>query len=224
VLDIALFAELFATSRLAPWLLQPHALWLAVAAISALGGSLLMLAQKDLRRLLVLSTIEDMGFLLLAVVSSTELGAQGAVIAALVHALAKSLLFISISSLEEGGGFAPDASGMANLYPISSAGFLFGMLAMLGVPPLLGFSSRWRIYETALQSGPAVLLIFLLSSGFALIAYVLTCARVWFGSPAEAKSASEPLAVRVTIVALIVLLLIAGLWPSGLTALAGGIQ
>ncbi len=36
-----------------------------------------------------------------------------------------------------------DARGLASRYPVSAAGFFAGMLAMLGIPPLLGFAGRW---------------------------------------------------------------------------------
>ena len=39
---------------------------------------------------------------------------------------------------------------------------------MLGVPPLMGFLGRWRLYEAALQIHPALAAVFILSSIFAL--------------------------------------------------------
>ena len=59
------------------------------------------------------------------------------------------------------------------------------MLAMLGIPPTLGFIGRWRLYETALQIGPGRWPIFILSSILALIAYVLALTRALVGSGAD---------------------------------------
>ena len=58
------------------------------------------------------------------------------------------------------------------------------MLAMLGVPPLLGFLGRWRLYDAALQFHPALAAVFILSSILALVAYVLALTRNWWG-PAQ---------------------------------------
>jgi multicomponent Na+:H+ antiporter subunit A len=225
VVDIAVFGELYLVSQAAPWILTPRGLWLEVAVASALGGSLLMLAQRSLKRLLVLSTVEDLGFLLLGVQSASALGLKGALLGAAVHAVAKALLFISISAPEADGLLDCETAGLANRYPISAAGFLFGMLAMLGVPPTLGFAARWRLYETAGQVHPLLLLAFLLSSAFALIAYALALTRVWWGPPgANEPPAREPWLQRGTLLLLIGLLLAAGLRPGALEALTGGIR
>ena len=60
-------------------------------------------------------------------------------IAASTHALAKALLFICLAAPEADGALdtaKPSASPRA--IPVSAFGFLFGMLAMLGIPPTLG--------------------------------------------------------------------------------------
>jgi formate hydrogenlyase subunit 3/multisubunit Na+/H+ antiporter MnhD subunit len=70
--------------------------------------------------------------------------------------------------------------------------------------------------------------VFISSSVFALIAYVLTLTRIWWGpreDPAALSSSQqsrEPLALRATIIALVALLLIAGIWPYGVQIFSGG--
>jgi len=223
VVDIAAFGELWLTVQKAPWIATPPALWLGLALLTALTGALLMLVQRDLKRLLVLSTIEDLGFLLLGTASLSQVGISGALVGAVVHALAKALLFICLSAPEAAGDLKPDSVGLTRLYPVSGGGFVFGMLAMLGVPPTLGFIARWKLYETALLSGPWVLALFVMSSMFALIAYVLALTNFWWGpGTAENKSRKEPALLRVTVIVLVVLLLAGGFWPNALHALTWG--
>jgi multicomponent Na+:H+ antiporter subunit D len=113
---------------------------------------------------------------------------------------------------------------------VSAFGFLFGMLAMLGIPPTLGFIGRWRLYETALQINPLLLTVFILSSIFALIAYVLALTRVWWGPASDSdapqtdgmSSNKEPFLLQTTIVVLAVVLLVAGVWPDALQMLQWG--
>jgi formate hydrogenlyase subunit 3/multisubunit Na+/H+ antiporter MnhD subunit len=226
VLDIVAFAEFQLLAQSHPAFLAPHGFWIALALASSLLASSLMLTQRNLKRLLALSTIEDMGFLLLGVTSATELGIRGALFAATVHALAKALLFISLSAPENDGALHDDARGLATRYPMSAAGFLAGLLAMLGVPPMLGFAGRWRLYQTASEMNHWLLAGFILSSMFALVAYVLTLTRCWWG-PAESDAepqGSEPLSLKLAILGLIVVLLAGGLWPNALLALAGRLQ
>jgi formate hydrogenlyase subunit 3/multisubunit Na+/H+ antiporter MnhD subunit len=227
VVDIAAFGELYLVAAAYPELLTPHALWIGLAIASSLVAALLMLTQRNLKRLLALSTIEDMGFLLLGVSSASALGMRGALFAATVHALAKALLFISLSAPEADGALTNDARGLASRYPVSAAAFLAGMLAMLGVPPLLGFAGRWRLYQTAAQMNHWLLAGFVLSSMFALLSYVLCLTRCWWG-PRDAEdvaaATAETLPLRFAMVGLIVVLLAGGLWPDVLLALTRGIQ
>lgn len=223
VLDIVAFGEFLLFAQAHPEYLLPHGFWITLALASSLLASCLMLTQRNLKRLLALSTIEDMGFLLLGVTSATELGMKGALIAAMVHALAKALLFVSLSAPENDGALREDIRGLASRYPMSAAGFLVGMLAMLGVPPMLGFAGRWRLYQTAAEINHWLLAAFVLSSMFALVAYVLTLTRCWWGPEAsgEEVQGTEPLSLKLAILGLIVVLLAGGLWPNALLALAG---
>jgi multicomponent Na+:H+ antiporter subunit A len=227
VVDIAAFGEFYLTAISHPELLSPSGVWIGAAVASSLAASLLMLTQRNMKRLLALSTIEDMGFLLLGIASASELGFKGALFAATVHALAKALLFISLSAPEADGTLTNNARGLATRYPVSAAGFLVGMLAMLGVPPLLGFAGRWRLYQTAAGMNHWLLAGFILSSMFALLAYVLCLTRCWWG-PRDAEdvnaSTAETLPFRLAVVGLIVVLLAGGLWPDALLALVRGIQ
>ncbi len=225
VVDIAAFGELLVTAQGSPAMLEPR-LWIAVAAGTSLVAALLMITQRSLKRLLVLSTVEDIGFLFLGIASARTLGFSGAVIGAATHAMAKALLFGCLAGPEADGRLGSEG-GLARDYPVSAFGFLFGMLAMLGVPPMLGFVGRWRLYETALQIDPALLAVFVLSSALALIAYVLALTRMWWG-PADdvvgSKSVrnKEPLLLQAALVALVVALLVPGIWPGILPLLTGG--
>jgi multicomponent Na+:H+ antiporter subunit D len=225
VVDMAAFGEFWMASQTNPSLLTPSSLILGVAAATSLIAALLMLSQRSLKRLLVLSTIEDAGFLLLGLACATELGATGAILAACTHAIAKTLLFACLSAPEADGALADAPVALATRYPVSAFGFLFGMLAMLGVPPTLGFLGRWRLYQSAMEISPLLLGVFVLSSILALIAYVLALTRNWWGPPQSADPparASEPLALRGAIVALVSILLVAGVWPHILELLQWG--
>ena len=117
-------------------------------------AAVLMLAQRSIKRLLVLSSIEDFGFLLLGIASIRSLGQDGVLLAAASHALGKSLLFIAIAAPERDGALARGDTGLAGRYPLSAFGFLMGMLTLLGVPPMLGFAGRWKLYQLALAYIP----------------------------------------------------------------------
>jgi NADH:ubiquinone oxidoreductase subunit 5 (subunit L)/multisubunit Na+/H+ antiporter MnhA subunit len=228
VVDMAAFGEFLIGAQTNPLLLTPQPLFFYAATLTSLLAALLMLTQRSLKRLLVLSTIEDVGFLLLGVASADVLGMQGAIIAASTHALAKALLFICLAAPEADGALAVEPVALAARYPVSAFGFLFGMLAMLGIPPTLGFIGRWRLYSAAYEVGFCPLTIFILSSILALIAYTLALTRNWWGPPPDPppqaqtlEVAREPFLIKAVIVALVAVLLIAGIWPHGVQILMG---
>jgi NADH:ubiquinone oxidoreductase subunit 2 (subunit N) len=102
------------------------------------------------------------------------------------------------------------------------------MLAVLGIPPTLGFIGRWRIYETAAQEGKVWLAVLVAASMIALIAYVRALTGTWWGaSPAETPRASTTMETGVGntwVVLLAAALVIAGVMPFGLEIMLRGIR
>jgi NADH:ubiquinone oxidoreductase subunit 5 (subunit L)/multisubunit Na+/H+ antiporter MnhA subunit len=226
VVDMAAFGELFLIVNARPTLFAPQAVLLYAAVATSFVAALLMITQRSLKRLLVLSTVEDVGFLLLGLASVSALGASGALYAAATHSLAKALLFVCLSGPEANGALTDKSAGLATRYPVSAFGFLFGMLAMLGIPPTIGFLGRWRLYETAAQIGWPLAAIFILSSILALVAYVLALTRSWWGpAPNEEEppnTTAEPLLLKASIVIMVTIILAVGIWPGLLGMLHWG--
>ncbi len=229
VVDMAAFGEFWTKAQEFGGFAGMQSILLSAAAATSFIAALLMLTQKSLKRLLVLSTIEDAGFLLLGIACGTQLGMQGAMLASATHALAKTLLFACLSAPERAGEL-DQMGGLAGRFPFSGFGFLFGMLAMLGVPPLLGYAGRWRLYESALLIHPGLAAVLILSSILALIAYVLALTKQWWGpnpypdAKPECKTCPkrEPFLIKTVVVALVVVLVAAGSWPGLLQLLEGG--
>jgi multicomponent Na+:H+ antiporter subunit A len=227
VVDMAAFGELYIAVNACPSLFTPQGMLIGAAAATSLLAALLMITQRSLKRLLVLSTVEDAGFLLFGLASATTLGTTGALYAAVTHALAKALLFACLCSPEADGALSDSSAGLAARYPVSAFGFLFGMLAMLGVPPTIGFMGRWRLYETAVQIGWPLAAVFIISSILALVAYVLALTRNWWGpganeDPPKVIEKTEPLLLKATIVIFVAIVLAAGIWPSLLEVVRWG--
>jgi multicomponent Na+:H+ antiporter subunit A len=239
IIDMAAVGELSLRAQLDPALFTPRGPWLIIAALTSLTAALLMIAQRNMKRLLVLSSIEDCGFLLLGIASISTLGQEGVFLAAASHAMGKSLLFIAIASPERDGALARGDSGLAVRYPLSAFGFLMGMLALLGVPPILGFAGRWKLYEAALQIHPALLAGFVCASMVSLVAYVNAFTGVWWGSPSQEEKRISTIAgtqwylpppKRASIILSTVILLLiagllgAGLWPQFFMQAFSGVQ
>jgi hydrogenase-4 component F len=117
-------------------------------ASMAVAGALL-LGQRDLKRMLAYSSVEQMGILALAI----GLGA-GATFAALLHlvnnALAKGGLFLAVGNLHRafGGKTTDEVRGALRRLPISGTVFMLSVFAVTGSPPFGLFVSELLILKS----------------------------------------------------------------------------
>ncbi len=224
VVDMAAFGELWTLRQTEPWIFLPAGPWLILGILTALTGAVLMLPQRQVKRLLAFSTLEDLGYLTVALAAGGALGLKGALVGAAAHSLAKALLFSSLIAPEAEGPLSTSRRGLARRYPVSAFGFLVGSLAMSGVPPTLGFVARWRIYLATYGFGTWAIAALLLATGLALLAYSRVLIQVWWGENDTASPPrNEALPLIIALVALALVILISGCWPGLLSALAPAI-
>jgi hydrogenase-4 component B len=137
---------------------------LAVGALSAVGGVVYALFQHDLKRLLALHSIENVGIIVLGIGACLVLRARGAdewaafaLAAALLHtvnhAVFKALLFLGAGAFERAvGSLEIDRlGGLLRRMPWTGAAFFVGALAIAGLPPLNGFASEWLTLQALLH-------------------------------------------------------------------------
>ena len=226
VVDVAAFAELIALRQQAAWLFSPTWPWVTLALLSAVGGAVLALAQRDVKRMLAFSTITGAGFLVLGIALGGPVGLAGATVGAAADALSKALLFSAVAGAErEGKSLLLSARGVARKHPLASAGFLLGALATLGVPLTPGFAGHWRIYVTALDAAWPFLALLIVATILSILAYIRVVALVWWGGkpgeeplppdqrPAVSVWASEPRLLMIAIAGLFAAVLVTGLLP-----------
>jgi hydrogenase-4 component F len=142
-----------------------HTLLLIFGAISVLVAGLLMIVQRDLKRLLAYSSIEHMGIVAIGVGLGGALGLYGALLHAFNHSVAKTLLFFTTGNVREHFGTLrmDRIRGMAHALPWTSSGLVIGSLAIVGMPPFGLFVSEFIILTAAFtQANYAVAIIVLI--------------------------------------------------------------
>ena len=160
------------------------------AAGSILLGGVGAVSRADLDGVLAFSSIGQIGFVVLplgvaATVSQVRaLGIAAALIYALNHGLAKSMLFLASGTIKDAVGSVDfDAlGGLARRTPVLSAGFFIGALALIGIPPLSGFFGKFLVFQTAASGDVAGGAGTTLVLGLALFGAILTIAyftRAW---------------------------------------------
>jgi hydrogenase-4 component B len=142
--------------------------WLLIAAglTSGILGVLFALVQHDLKRLLALSSVENIGIITMGVgvgilginsasPSLTVLGFGGALLHVLNHALFKGLLFLGAGSILHASGTVKidGLGGLLRRMPWTGTTFLIGAVAISALPPLNGFASELLIYLGVFQGG-----------------------------------------------------------------------
>ena len=138
---------------------------LTVGGTSAVLGVLSALMQRDLKRLLAFSTIENIGIVFIGLGLALAFKANGmaaaaalALTAALLHAfnhsLFKSLLFFGAGAVLTATGERDieKLGGLIRTMPQTAFLFLGGCLAISALPPLNGFVSEWLTFQAVLLS------------------------------------------------------------------------
>jgi multicomponent Na+:H+ antiporter subunit D len=227
IVDIGAFLELFHLRTEAPYLFEGYiTIWMVIAILCMLAGAVLALAQNNVKRMLAFSTIDDMGYLLIGLLAGTDIGLAGTLIAAICHAVFKLCLFGAVAVVEkfENKDLTLTGShGLAARYPISSTVFILSALGMIGVPPLLGFSGRWRLYLSGYELGGFMLAATMaLATGLALLYYVRVIHKVWLGQPAANAKNREPITVKIVLMIFVIAMLVFGLMPGWITGLLAG--
>ncbi len=127
--------------------------WLAVIAIIA--GSIMALAQTDLRRMLGFLIVAEVGYM----VGGAWLANQTGLIGSIFHIVSDAFmtlclfLFAGIVFLHAGVRRIRDMQGLFHTMPVTMFGFTVGALAMIGVPPTCGFFSKWYLINGGIEAG-----------------------------------------------------------------------
>lgn len=145
-----------------------------IGAITALLGSLIAIAQFDIKRILAYSTIAQLGYMMIG------LGVGGPAVGIfhlITHAFFKALLFLGAASVIHGTSGEQDIrymGGLRKFMPITFATYTIGMLALCGFPLFSGFWSKDEILVNAFQWGPSRLPFYIGAFSALLTAFYMT--------------------------------------------------
>ncbi len=160
-----------------------------VASITILYGSIRALQQDDLKRRLAFSTISQVSYIALGMSLADQ---PLAVIGGLVHlvhqGLMKITLFFCAGNLAETLGIhrISEMNGVARRMPFTMAAFSVGALGMIGIPPTVGFVSKWYLGLGGLAAGNWWVVAVLAVSSLLNACYFLPIlTRAWFGKQQE---------------------------------------
>lgn len=212
--------------------------WQQMLAVLAVGslliGNLAAIAQTNLKRMLAFSTIAQMGFVLIGLMSGVVNGntnsaanAYSSAMFYMVTYVLTTLASFGVILLLARDGFESeeiaDLAGLNQRSPLYAGVMAVCMLSLAGIPPLVGFYAKLAVLQALIASGQAVdigLAVFAVMMSLIGTFYYLRVIKVmYFDEPITATTVSAPAEVRVVLSLNAALILVLGLLPGGLMTL-----
>lgn len=158
--------------------------------LSALGivyGSVMAMAQKEMRRMLAYSSVAQIGYIGLGIGLANPLGLIGAVLHVMNHALMKACLFLVTGNFRLKLGHSNISrltEAIRQKMPWTTAAFAVAALSMVGLPPTVGFFSKWYLALGAIKNSSWVFLaVILLSSLLNAVYFFRILEKIYLKSP-----------------------------------------
>ena len=127
-----------------------------IGLITMIYGATVALVQTDLKRMIAMTSINHMGFVLLGTFSRDIAGVSGAVFQMFNHALAIGILFLMSGYIHEHMGTRNinELGGLRGRMPMTATLLVFGSLAAMAIPGLSNFISEYLVIAGALTANP----------------------------------------------------------------------
>jgi NAD(P)H-quinone oxidoreductase subunit 4 len=165
-------------------LLSPYiAVW---AGLGILYGTMIAIAQKDIKRMVAYSSIGHMSYILLAAAAATPLSLIGGIAQMVSHGLVLALLFYLVGVIEEKVGTRDldVLNGLLNPLrglPTTSALLILGGMASAGIPGLVGFIAEFLVFQGSFTKFPIPTIFAIIGTGLTAVYFVILLNRTCFG-------------------------------------------
>jgi NADH-quinone oxidoreductase subunit N len=185
-------------------------MWI-VAVLTMVIGSVVLLTQTDVKRMLAYSSIAHAGFILTGVIGVQQAGGSITSLTAVLFYLVTygyTTLgaFAVVTVVRDSSGESTHLSrwaGLGKRSPLVAGVFALFMLAFLGLPLTSGFTSKWAVFTTAWTGGfEWLVVIAVLASVITAFVYVRVIVLMFFSDPVgEGPTVVMPSPLTVTVIA-----------------------
>jgi NADH-quinone oxidoreductase subunit N len=197
---------------------------IALGIISMTYGNLVGLVQKDFKRLLAYSAIAHAGYALIGILSMNPTGYAAAVFYAMAYlAMTFTCFLVVVKVASDGGNLAiAQLAGLHRRSPLLAMALLVGVFSLGGIPPTIGFTGKFLVFNAAMERGYFLLvLIAMINVVVSLYYYVLVVKAAFLLEP-EKELPPIYLSAPATILTavMIIVIVIGGIFPRYLFQLA----
>jgi NADH-quinone oxidoreductase subunit N len=216
---VAGFAALIRVTTVAlgpvAWELLPALV--AVSALTMVVGSILAIAQDDVKRMLAYSSIAHAGFVLVGVAAANQEGVSGSMFYLVAYAamiLGSFAVVIVVSRTGEDRTSFRSYRGLARRNPVLGALLALFLLSLAGIPPTAGFIAKVLVFEAAVRAGlEGLVVVAVLASVVAAFFYIRLIVLAYMEDPEEAERVPAEPAPGVALGVAAALTLVLGILP-----------
>lgn len=204
---------------------QSFLLFLALLGIlTLLVGEMCAFSQNNIKRMLAYSSIGQIGLILFALAIATSYGVTGGLFQLVSHTLSKALLFLAAGyMIYQAGSMEISAlEGMGRKMPLTCLAFTIGAFSLVGLPPFIGFPSKFLVVRAALATKETYFCVLI---GLALLgtviegAYFFRVVQVLYfkGEKSNLTRKEAPVVALLPMFIIVVLIVIVGIYPKLVT-------
>ncbi|HSF14689.1 MAG TPA: NADH-quinone oxidoreductase subunit N [Vicinamibacteria bacterium] len=192
-----------------------------LAALSIVVGSITLLAQTDMKRLLAYSSITHAGYAILGLIAGTPAGISATMTYAFFYVFMTLGAFGVVIALGERGATLNGYRGLAAQRPGTAALMLLFLLSLTGIPPTAGFVAKFVVILSAVRAGYLVLAVLAVACSVVSAFVYMRVAVYMFMREAEEPAPSHwPMAMSAALAVAALVTLIGGISPATLMSWA----
>jgi NADH-quinone oxidoreductase subunit N len=153
-----------------------------VAVATMFIGNLFALRQQNMKRFMAFSSIAQAGFILLGLITGTQLGAATVVYFILIYVFSNLAAFgvIQAISLQTGKENMKDYEGLYRTNPKLSMVMMLALFSLAGIPPVAGFFGKFFLFTAAASEGYYILVFLAVVNVTISLFYYLLVIRAMF--------------------------------------------
>jgi len=204
---------------------QSFLLFLALLGIlTLLVGEMCAFSQNNIKRMLAYSSIGQIGLILFALAIATSYGVTGGLFQLVSHTLSKALLFLAAGYMiyRTGSMEISALEGMGRKMPLTCLAFTIGAFSLVGLPPFIGFPSKFLVVRAALATKETYFCVLI---GLALLGTVIEAAYffrviqvLYFkGEKPNPGREESPVTALIPMFIFVVLIVVVGIYPKLVT-------
>ncbi|MEZ5862090.1 MAG: hydrogenase 4 subunit F [Geminicoccaceae bacterium] len=187
LLNVALYALLRFKILIAanPEAIAPGPLMVAMGLGSLVFAAFMLYRRRDIKRFFAYSSIEHMGIIVFAFGMGGPLANFAGLLHMVMHSLTKSAIFFAVGNIAQVKGTQRIAEirGLTQSHPALGWGFVIGVLAIAGLPPMGIFMSEFLVVSSTFARAPLLAIPLVLGLLLGLGALLLRLTGIAFGEP-----------------------------------------